>query len=175
MRLRYEPAHDKTYSKNWVTSKDSDQSVHPPSMAGVIFHPSSDNPESVQGTCDQRRLWLDCAYAQADLSLRWSHKCYCMFCRAMVHIIRCIYGVLTCSSSVLRFGHSGWLCIVIVAFPGYLYLYSLCLLAGSFRSMRFQYLVIWSFITLLFPDFCNAQRTVCCWNLHYLIRYFMHI
>ena len=30
-------AHDKTYNKTCVTSKDSDQSVYPPSTAMVIF------------------------------------------------------------------------------------------------------------------------------------------
>ena len=47
------------------TSKDSDQ----PSMARVFIHPSLDSPEAVEGTCNQRRLWSDCADAQADLSL----------------------------------------------------------------------------------------------------------
>ena len=27
------------------------------------------------------------ANAQADLSLHWSHKCYCRFCRTVVHIL----------------------------------------------------------------------------------------
>ena len=28
----------------------------------------------------------DCTNAQADLSLPWSHKYYCTFCRAQAHI-----------------------------------------------------------------------------------------
>ena len=36
-----------------VTSKDSDQPVHPPNIAGVIVCPSLDSPEAVEGTCDQ--------------------------------------------------------------------------------------------------------------------------
>ena len=64
-------SHDKTYNKNCVTSKDSDQPVHPPSMAKVLVYPSLDNLEAVEGTRNQRRLWSDCADGQADLSLHW--------------------------------------------------------------------------------------------------------
>ena len=35
----FEPAHDKTYNKTRVTSKDSGQPVHLPSMARVLVHP----------------------------------------------------------------------------------------------------------------------------------------
>ena len=47
------PAHDKTYNKTCVTSKHSDQLVHPPSMAMVLTDLSLDSPEAVKGTCDQ--------------------------------------------------------------------------------------------------------------------------
>ena len=37
---------------------------------------------------DSRRLWSDWADAQADLSLRWTHKfIFCWFCRAAAHFI----------------------------------------------------------------------------------------
>ena len=68
--------HDKTYNKTCVTSKDSDQSVHIHSKAWVLVYPSLDRPDVIEGTYDQRRLWSDCADAQADLNLRWSHKSY---------------------------------------------------------------------------------------------------
>ena len=42
---------------------------------------------TVEGTCYQRRLGSDCANAQADLSLRWLHKSYCRFCRALDQIL----------------------------------------------------------------------------------------
>ena len=31
--------------------------------------------------------YSDCADAQADLSLRWSHKSYCKFCRELAQIL----------------------------------------------------------------------------------------
>ena len=54
-----------------------------PSIARVLVCPPLDSLEAVEGTCDQRRLWSDCVDTQADLSLRWSHKTYCRFCRAL--------------------------------------------------------------------------------------------
>ena len=39
------PALNQTYNKICVTSKDSDQPVHPPSMARVLVYPSLDNRE----------------------------------------------------------------------------------------------------------------------------------
>ena len=83
----FRPADDKTYNKTCVTSKDSDQPVHPPSMARVLVYPSFNSPDAVKGTCDQRRLWSDSADAQSDLSLRWSHKSYCRFCRALAQFL----------------------------------------------------------------------------------------
>ena len=53
---KYETAHDKTNNRTCMTIKDSDQPVHPTSMARVLFYPSLDSPEAVEGTCDQRRL-----------------------------------------------------------------------------------------------------------------------
>ena len=58
-RYNFEPAHDKIYSKTCLTSKDSDQHVHPTSMARVLVHPSLDSPGAIEGTCGQRRLWSD--------------------------------------------------------------------------------------------------------------------
>ena len=45
-----EPAHDKTNNKSCVTSKDTDQPVHTPSMARVLIHPSLDSLDAVEGT-----------------------------------------------------------------------------------------------------------------------------
>ena len=54
--LKFEPAHNKTYNKTCVTNKDSDQPVYPFSTAMVLVHPYLNNPETVKGKCDQRKL-----------------------------------------------------------------------------------------------------------------------
>ena len=83
----FETAQDKTYNTTCVTSKVSDQPIYPPSIARVLFYPSLDIPEAVEDTCDQRRLWSDCADAQADQSLRWSHKSYYRLLSCAVYFI----------------------------------------------------------------------------------------
>ena len=52
----YEPAHDKTYSKTYVTNKY--QPVHPPSMARVLVHPSLDSLEDVEGTLQSAKTLI---------------------------------------------------------------------------------------------------------------------
>ena len=74
------PAHDKTYNNTCVSSKDSDQPVHPPSIVRLLIYLSLDSLEAVEYTCDQQNL---CADAQVDLCLRWSHRSYCRFYRAL--------------------------------------------------------------------------------------------
>ena len=46
----FEPAHDKTYNKTCVTSKEPNQPVCPPSMARILVYPSLDSLEDVEGT-----------------------------------------------------------------------------------------------------------------------------
>ena len=90
----FEPMHDKTYNKICVTRKDSDQPVHPPSMVRGLVFSSLKSPESVESTCDQRRFWSDCADAQADLSLRWSHKTHCRFCIAQALLFSSFWSII---------------------------------------------------------------------------------
>ena len=45
----YEPARDKTYNKVCVTSKYSDQPVHPPRTARLLVYFSLDSLEAVEG------------------------------------------------------------------------------------------------------------------------------
>ena len=81
----YEPPHDKTNKMACAPTEDSDQPGHPPSLirvflvrmrkAWVLSYPLS----------AQRRLWSDCADAQADLSLRWA-QCY-FVCFVMSRLI----------------------------------------------------------------------------------------
>ena len=49
----FDPAHDKTYKKTCVTSKDSVQPVHAPSMSRVLIYPSLDSSEAIEGTCNR--------------------------------------------------------------------------------------------------------------------------
>ena len=66
-----------------VWPADSDQPVHPPSIARVLAYPSLASLEAAEVTCNQQRLWSDCANAQTDLNLHWLHKLYCKFCCAL--------------------------------------------------------------------------------------------
>ena len=92
--LIYEPAQDKTYNTTCVNSKDSAQPLHSPSMARDPIYPSLDSPEMVEGTGNQQRQWSDCADAQADLSLHWSHKSYYRFCPVLAIIF--YFSTKTC-------------------------------------------------------------------------------
>ena len=51
-QTKIEQAHDKTYNKTYQTSKDSDQPIHPPSMASVLVYSSLKSLVDVEGTCD---------------------------------------------------------------------------------------------------------------------------
>ena len=52
MKTTNELAHDKAYNKTCMTSKDSDQPVHPPSKAMVLTYPSLDSQEAIEDTFD---------------------------------------------------------------------------------------------------------------------------
>ena len=56
-----------------MTSKDSDQPVHPPIMARVLLYPSLDMVETADATFDQQE------------SLLGAHA-ICWFCHAPIHI-----------------------------------------------------------------------------------------
>ena len=81
-----EPPHDKNNEMACAPSEDSDQPGHTPSLtkvfavrmkkAWVLCYPMS----------AERRLWSDCADAQADLSLRWTHRSFCWLCHEAAHI-----------------------------------------------------------------------------------------
>ena len=43
-------------------------------------------PEAIEGACDQQRL-IRLRGCTAYLSLRWSHKSYCRFCRVLAHFM----------------------------------------------------------------------------------------
>ena len=73
---------EKTYNK---TSKVSNQSVHPPSVATILVYPSLDSLEAVEGTCEHEDS-DQTADAQADWSVCWLHTSYCRFCQALAQI-----------------------------------------------------------------------------------------
>ena len=83
----FELHRDKTNKMACAPSEDSDQPGHLPSLIRdfavcmkkvlVLSYPSS----------GQRRLWLDWADAQIDLSLRWSHMPFCWFCHVAAHLL----------------------------------------------------------------------------------------
>ena len=79
--LKNEPAHDKTYNKTCVTTKDSRSPC-----TFIQYGRGSPLWMAVEGTCDKWSLWSDCADGQADLSLHFLHKSYCRFCRALAQI-----------------------------------------------------------------------------------------
>ena len=82
-----DPGHVKIYNKTCATSEDSDQPAHPRSLIRVFAdrmcllqppgYPKRDKREPLS-------YWVD---VQAELSLFWSHRSYCRFCRALGQII----------------------------------------------------------------------------------------
>ena len=54
-------------------SEDSDQPGHPPSLIRDFAVRTVGSKGPKLSSFGQRRLWSDCADAQADLSLRWAH------------------------------------------------------------------------------------------------------
>ena len=84
--MTYEPPLDKTNTMICATSKDSDQPGHPPSLIRVFAVRSMGNKGPNLSSCGQRRLWSDWADVQPDLSLRWAHMPFCLFCHEAAHM-----------------------------------------------------------------------------------------
>ena len=61
--------HHKTYLWTCAPSEVSDQSAHSRSLIRIFPVRSLDSHGCEDCSCGQRRLWSDCANAQADLSL----------------------------------------------------------------------------------------------------------
>ena len=60
-----------------LTSIDSDEPVQPPFKRRKSKYCFVSRLTAIEYSSDQERLWLDCAYAQAGLSLCWSHIPHC--------------------------------------------------------------------------------------------------
>ena len=79
VRKIFEPAPNKTYNKTCATSKDSDQPVHPCSLIRVFTDCMCLlQPPGYQRGINESPYHVD---VQADLSLCWSHRSYCVVCR----------------------------------------------------------------------------------------------
>ena len=79
----YVPAHDKTYNKTCTTSEDSEQPAYPRSLIRIFADRMCFLQLPGYPKRDEQNLlpyWVD---VQADLSLSWSHRSYCRFCRAL--------------------------------------------------------------------------------------------
>ena len=70
----YGPAHETKTKIRPVWPAKTQLGLYLHQIWQVLVHSSLNSLETVEGTCDQRRLWSDCANAQSDLSLRWSHN-----------------------------------------------------------------------------------------------------
>ena len=53
-------------------------------------------------SCGQYRLWSDWADAQADLSLRWTHRTFCWFCRVASQMVAATSSALFIWSPICR-------------------------------------------------------------------------
>ena len=86
IKCLYEPAHDKTNKMTCAPSKDSDQPWHLPSLIRVFAVHLKKHWVISYPLSTQRMLWSEWVDAQADLSLRWTHRSFCWFCHAAAHI-----------------------------------------------------------------------------------------
>ena len=82
----HEPPHDKANKMAIAPSEDSDQPVHPPSLIRVFAVRMNKHWILSYPLSALRRLYLDLADAQADLSLRWAQRTFCWFCHEVAHI-----------------------------------------------------------------------------------------
>ena len=80
-----------------LRSVDSDEHVQPLFKLRSYKWCSVNSLTLIDNSSDKQRLWSDCAYAQADLRLCWSHIPHCWQSHAAAQMI---YGY--CSLSVLE-------------------------------------------------------------------------
>ena len=69
-----------------LTSVDSDEPLQPPFKPRKSKWCSVSSLTIIEYSSDQLRLWSDCAYAQADLRLCWSHIPHCWKSHALAQI-----------------------------------------------------------------------------------------
>ena len=121
---------------NCVPSEDSDQPGHLPSLIRV-FAVRMKKPWVLSYPLSaQRRLWLDWADAQADLSLRWTHTHFVGFVMSWL-----IYRIRSFRQRALSL-------VLLKGFP-YAYMYAISSLCQSMRSEKFK----WDFLPKHLYDF----------------------
>ena len=86
----------RTTNNTCVTSKDSDQPVHPPSMTRVLVYPTL-NSQEVEGTYNQQRLWSDCAEVLKVLSCTSSMSRHASYQEMSYTILYTYHMVCVCT------------------------------------------------------------------------------
>ena len=71
-----------------LTSVDSDEPMQPPVKLRNSNWYLVSSLTFIEYSRDKQRLWLDCAYAQANLSLCWSHIPHCWKSHALAQILK---------------------------------------------------------------------------------------
>ena len=77
-----------------LTSVDSDEPVHSPFKFRNSKWCSVSSLTLIEYSSDKQRLWSDCGYVQAGLSLCWSHIPHCWKSHVTAHIYRSRCGVV---------------------------------------------------------------------------------
>ena len=72
-----------------LTSLDADKPVQPLFKLRNSKWCSVSSLTLIEYSSNKQRLWSDCAYAQADLRLCWSHISYCWKSHALALIMFC--------------------------------------------------------------------------------------
>ena len=80
-----------------LTNVDSDEPLHPSFNLRNSKWCSVSSLTIIEYSSDQQRLWSDCAYAQADLRLCWSHIPYCWKSHALAQFIHVPCYVYLCT------------------------------------------------------------------------------
>ena len=75
-----------------LTSVYSDEPVQPPFKIRNSKWCSVSSLTLIEYASDKQRLWSDCAYAQADLRLCWSHIPHCWKSHVTAHILKLYNG-----------------------------------------------------------------------------------
>ena len=98
-----------------MTSGDSDEPVQPPFRRRNSKWCSVSSLTIIEYSSDLQRLWSDCAYAQADLRLCWSHIPHCWKSHALAHIV--ISHIPMIGTAVCPWARHFIFCLVLVQ-PG---------------------------------------------------------